>query len=98
MQSKTHASIFEPALMQEYFGEDIANVTKRTAVFFELWIDWRPNRIKLKRDKMRLVRKMLKDLGYKEFFHFQVRSNEARFCDNQIGAFALLSGLKEYER
>jgi len=100
MHSKTYSEIFDKDLMREYFNNEyeLADVRKRTAVFFELWMDWRQSRVKLKKNKMLPVQRMLKQLGYKEFFHFQVRSGEVRFRDTETKALALLSGLQEYER
>ena len=39
MHSKTYSEIFDKDLMREYFNNEyeLADVRKRTAVFFELW-------------------------------------------------------------
>ena len=46
-RSNTYRKLFDDDCMLEVFGT-LEPPSERTARFFELWCEWRPNRIKLK--------------------------------------------------
>jgi hypothetical protein len=95
-RSKTYQSIFGDKQMLEAFGTLRPSVSERTAYFFESWMDWRHNRVKLKPRVDQPCKNMLKELGLKEFWEYQVREGEVRFNTDEIKAWALMSGLVAY--
>ena len=97
-RSKTYQSIFSDKKMLEAFGTLRPSVSERTAYFFESWMDWRHNRVKLKARVDQPCKNMLKELGLKEFWEYQVREGEVRFNRDEIKAWALMSGLDAYVR
>ena len=48
-RSNTYRKLFDDDCMLEVFGTLEPSTPERTARFFELWCEWRPNRIKLKK-------------------------------------------------
>lgn len=82
--------------MLEAFGTLRPTVSQRTSYFFEMWIDWRPHRVKLKARFDQACKNMLRELGLKEFWEYQVREGEVRFSTEEIKAWALVSGLNAF--
>ena len=96
-RSNTYRKIFDDDCMIEVFGKLEPSTPERTARFFELWCEWRPNRIKLKpKTQPYVIKKQLDQLGMKDLFDFQVRSDEIRFKNKEDYALAILSGLRPY--
>lgn len=96
-QSIVSQQLFDPEGMEELFGDQYPTLEKRTAIFFEKWMDWRPHRLVIAKDSATNVRRLCKDIGMKELFDFQCRNGEVRFCSKEQLAMALLNGLKEYK-
>lgn len=97
-RSKTYQKIFGDEEMLEAFGTLQPSVSQRTSYFFESWCDWRPNRVKIKKNQDRLCTVMLQELGLKEFWEFQIREGECRFDSDETKAWALMSGLDAFTR
>ena len=98
-KSETYMRLFDDDLMMKIFGKLNPTTPERTAKFFELWCEWRPNRIKLKpKTKGYLVKSSLNEMGYKDLFDYQLRGDELRFRTSEDYAMALLSGIKPYIR
>ena len=95
-RSNTYQEIFGDDRMLEAFGTLRPSVSERTAYFFESWMDWRSNQVKLKPRFDQVCRNLLKELGLKEFWEFQVREGEVRFHHDDAKAFALVSGLENF--
>ena len=96
-RSNTYRKLFDDDCMLEVFGTLEPSTPERTARFFELWCEWRPNRIKLNpKTQPYTIKILLYDLGMKDLFDFQVRSEEVRFRNQEDYALALLSGLRPY--
>lgn len=96
-RSKLYQDRFSDEQMLEAFGTLTPGVSERTAHFFGLWMEWRKHRVKLKRNSVPVVRKMLCETGLKEMWEFQLREGEVRFCDADIMAMAMMYGLNEYK-
>ena len=96
-QSIVHKQLFDPDGMKELFGDDYPSLEKRTAIFFEKWMDWRPNRLILAKNTAPTVRKLCKEIGMKELFDFQCRNGEVRFSSKEHLAMAVINGVKEYQ-
>lgn len=95
-RSNTYQNIFGDDLMLEAFGTLRPSVSERTSYFFEKWMDWRPQQVRLKSRMDSAVRNLAIELGLKEFWEFQVREGEIRFINEDVKAFALMSGLDAY--
>jgi hypothetical protein len=96
-RSKLYQSQFQDELMLKAFGTLTPDVGARTVYFFDLWMDWRVHRVRLKRNSMHSVRKMLKEAGFLEMWEYQIREGEVRFCNPDILAMAVLYGIDTYK-
>jgi len=82
--------------MLKAFGTLTPTRTERTTYFFDSWMEWRGTRSLILKRKESAVSSLLKNLGMKEFWEFQVRQGEVRFATEEDKGFALISGLREY--
>lgn len=96
-RSAVYQNIFDDDFMMETFGTLTPEVTRRTAYFFEQWMDWKPNTVKLGRPAPQLyrIKTFLNSMGLKDLREYQIRNNEIRFKNSQDLAMAKLNGLQE---
>jgi len=96
-RSDTYQNLFSDEYMLETFGSLSPNRSTRTAHFFDLWMTWRANRMKLKKHvSISDARTQLKTQGLKEFREFQIRNGEIRFASVNDKAMAILGGIEKY--
>ena len=88
LRSKTYMDVFPDDEMLEAFGHLHPNVTERNAYFFDKWMEWRVNRIKIKGVTNKAqssrteneIKNICKTIGLREFWDFQVKPGEVRFA------------------
>lgn len=90
-RSELHQRTFPDDLMLEAFGTLSPSVKERTAYFFEKYTEWRANRIRIKRNHMSAVKKLLRDSGLLDMWEYQVMHNEVRFAQADHLAWFRLS-------
>lgn len=91
VRSEIYQSIFNDELMMEAFGTLTPSISQRTAYFFELYTEWRPNRIRIRRGRMPEVKRLLRTTGLKDMWEYQVMHNEVRFAQSDHLAWFRLS-------
>ena len=96
-RSETYQKLFDDDYMLETFGTLTPNISQRTTYYFDLWMQWRTNRLKFNRDSSNSdARDNLKSLGLKEWRDFQMRNGEIRFSSAETLAMAKLGGIEKY--
>ena len=60
---------------------------KQNKTPFELWMEWRPNRLFVKDESCKIAQVMCNDIGLKIPNDFQIKGNEMRFRHNTDLAF-----------
>jgi hypothetical protein len=93
-RSSTYQKIFVDDYMLEAFGKLNPSRSERTVYFFDKWCEWHTNKIKIfpvTGSKMSEIRKILDSMGLREFWDYQLRNGEIRFCDPESLAFFKIS-------
>lgn len=94
-RSKTYLEMFPDDEMVENFGHLTPSPSERNAFFFDCWMDWRINRLKLPIRRTEAGHPVIqsrfnpetialaigKDIGLRQFWDFQVKPGEVRFKD-----------------
>ncbi len=85
LRSSTYMDLFPDEEMLEAFGTLTPEVSQRNAYFFDKWMEWRANRMKIRyRETSRgielNIKNTCKNIGLREFWDFQVRQGEIRFA------------------
>lgn len=88
LRSKTYMDLFPDEEMIDAFGHLQPSITERNAFFFDQWMDWRVNRIKIKGASSKAqsskteneIKSICKLIGLREFWDFQVKPGEVRFA------------------
>lgn len=85
-RSKTYLDMFPDDEMVENFGHLTPSPSERNAFFFDCWMDWRINRLKLPKKHSSFNPETIalaigKDIGLRQFWDFQVKPGEVRFKD-----------------
>lgn len=90
-RSKIYAELFSDEEMISAFGKLNPSIKERTAHFFDLWCEWRNNRIKfnerINTNDSHVIKARLKQFGYRDLWDYQIRNNEIRFRDQELIAF-----------
>lgn len=78
----------------DIFGTNTPTIEQRSKYFLDLWLEWKENKLTYENanDKHH-IRKCLKELGYNEFWDFQIRFKEVRFAAKDSLAIAKLNGI-----
>lgn len=91
LRSNTYKELFSDEEMLSAFGCLNPTVKQRTAYFFDLWMQWRNNRLRFTTKVFNTEKEKLKDrlkqIGLREFWDYQFRNNEIRFRDTELLAF-----------
>ena len=86
LRSDTYLEMFPDDEMVENFGHLTPSPSERNAFFFDCWMDWRINRLKLPKKHARFNPETIalaigRDIGLRQFWDFQVKPGEVRFKD-----------------
>lgn len=86
-RSNVYQEMYPDEKMLEAFGKLNPSAQERNAYFFDLWLQRRSNSctITSKRDKQR-AKDILKAMGLKEMWDYQIRENSIRFEHKQDNA------------
>lgn len=93
-RSSTIQKIFPDEYMLEAFGKLNPSRSERTLYFFEKWCEWHNYKIKivhLPSNKIYDIKKLLEQLGVREFWDYQMRNGEIRFADSETLGFFKIS-------
>ena len=85
LRSNIYMELFPDEEMIDAFGHLTPSVAERNAYFFDKWMDWGTNRLKIQyKDESRGIENRIKNtcktIGLREFWDFQVRQGEIRFA------------------
>ena len=96
-RSETYQKLFDDDYMLETFGTLTPNISQRTTYYFDLWMQWRINRVKFKMDSSSSdARNDLKSLRLKEWRDFPMRNGELRFTSEESLDMSKLGGINKY--
>lgn len=90
-KSEVYKAVFDHDLMITAFGKLDPTISERTQYFFEQYMHWRENRIRIKRGKMAPVKRLLRESGLKDMWEYQVNMNEVRFAKAEHLAWVRLT-------
>jgi len=62
-------------------------MNKQNKTPFELWMEWRPNRLRVKRESRKVIQVMCNDMGLSDPEDFQIKGTELRFKHTSDLAF-----------
>ena len=87
-RSQLHQRMFPDDLVLGAFGKLNPSTGERSAYFFELWMDSRPNRYMIKeiiQSQRKLIvadiTKFLNKLGLRQMWDYQIKGSEIRFSN-----------------
>jgi hypothetical protein len=91
-RSKIYCDIYPDDLMLAAFGTISPSITERNEYFFNKWMSWRDQRLLLPPGMSKQhVNTVCKNLGYRDFWDYQIRGRTVRFSDPDMLAFFRLS-------
>lgn len=96
-RSSTYQKIFSDDYMLEAFGKLNPSRSERTVYFFDKWCAWHNHKLKISpvtASKITEIKKILNSIGLREFWDYQLRNGEIRFCDAEMLAFFRISAGK----
>ena len=96
LRSKLYTEIFPDDLMLEAFGTTMPSQAKMNEYFFNCWMDWKDNEIRITDNKTlsavkKLVKNKCRSMGLREFWDFQSRGYSVRFKESEMLAFFKIS-------
>ena len=95
MRSSVYQELYPDDLMWQIFGTLTPSAEAKSEFYHSSWLDWRDNSFIYDNKQFNLheIRNILKGLGFKDVFDFQIRQNQVRFRLASDLAVARLAGL-----
>lgn len=95
MRSQIYQDLYPDDLMLQTFGTLTPSNEQKSEFFHDSWLNWREHLFYYDNAEYNVheVKKILKSLGFKDFFDFQVRPPQIRFRLASDLAVARLAGL-----
>ena len=95
MRSKIHQELYPDELMLETFGTLNPSSSMKSEFYHGAWQNWQENSFYYDHVEFNTyeIKNVLKALGFKDLFDFQVRQNQIRFKQASDLAVARLAGL-----
>lgn len=78
-RSHTYQSLYPDELMLEAFGKLNPSSSEKATYFFEMWVARRSNKIVVHDIKKYEIKDLLRQLGLRELWDYQLKTNEIRF-------------------
>ena len=78
-RSSVYQDMYPDEEMMSAFGKLNPDVQERNAYFFDMWMKRRANRFVISPVKSATVKRLLKSIGLRDLWDFQIRENEVRF-------------------
>lgn len=96
MRSSIYQELYPDDLMLETFGTLTPSSQAKSEFYHNSWLDWRVNSFIYDNSEFNVheVKRILKGMGFKDFFDFQIRPPQIRFRLASDLAVARLSGLE----
>lgn len=85
-RSNVYQEMYPDDKMLDAFGTLTPSAQQRNAYFFDLWLKRRPNSMSVLMSDKDKARKILKTMGLKEMWDYQIRENVIRFEHKQDSA------------
>lgn len=95
MRSKIYQDLFPDDLMLKTFGTLTPSNEQKSEHYHGSWLDWRAHSFFYDNSEFSAhdVKRMLKSMGFRDFFDYQIRPPQIRFRLASDLAVARLSGL-----
>lgn len=96
LRSNVYTNIFPDDLMLATFGTTMPSQSRINEHFFNCWMDWKDNEVRLNSATSltavkNLIKNKCRSLGLREFWDFQSRGYSVRFKDPEMLAFFKIS-------
>jgi len=82
-RSNAYQEMYPDDKMLRAFGSLTPSASERNAYFFDLWCARRANRIDFDMKDKHKAKSILKQMGLKEMWDYQIRENSIRFEETQ---------------
>jgi hypothetical protein len=100
MRSEVYQSLYPDDLMLETFGKLNPSTTEKSRFYHDSWRDWESHAMYYDHGAYNIpeFKNILKSLGLRDVFDFQVRRGQVRFKTDLHLALVKLSGLERNTR